>query len=201
MVIVKLGLKGKSPDQKVTYGVQVKTKMTGNTYFPDAATVLSDLGTAAGALNSAIENPLSTAATIKEKELKFNVKLKAVVAHVQSVINEVSDDVALDMLSTTGLDPRRNGSVNIAVLSAKQGTEANSVIVRSKAQRKRVTYVFQICTSSPELEKSWTTVKISGKAKVVITGLISGTKYYFRVAIIRSDVQESFSDPISIIVE
>ena len=90
--------------------------------------------------------------------------------------------------------------MHIPDLSAKQGREANSIAVRRIAERKRVTYRFQICTD-PSLEENWKDAKTSSRAKVVIRELISGTKYYLRVAIIRGDVQEDWSDYISIIVD
>ncbi len=200
MVIVKNGLKGKNPSQRATYCLRVKTKTTGNAFFPDAGPFLAPLGDAAAAVNTALQNPLGTAATVREKNGVLRVKMNKFVAHVQGVIDEVSDDLALEMLSTIDLEAKIETPVHIPDLSAKQGREANSIAVRRIAERKRVTYRFQICTD-PSLEENWKDAKTSSRAKVVIRELISGTKYYLRVAIIRGDVQEDWSDYISIIVD
>lgn len=200
MVIVKEGLRGKNPEAKVTYGSKVNEKMTGNVNFPDAAAVLDALGKATDNLDKAIKDPNGTATKVNSMAIAFNVKMKAVVAHVQGVINEVADDVALEMVVSAGLTAAKQGSINIPDLSATQGKEAKSVKVRRKREKKTVTYVFQMCLDTA-LETNWKNCKISSRAKVIITDLISGLRYYFRVAIIRGDVQEDFSDFISIVVD
>ena len=202
MVIVKQGLKGKNPEAKVTYGTKVNGKMSGNAFFPDATDVLKALGIATTDLDVAIKDPMGSATTIKEKTTTFNVKMKAVIAHVQGVINEVSDILALEMVESAGLEAAKKRSVNITDLSAKQGKADKSLSVRKlvgKNKGKGVIYRFQMCLD-PSLEINWNDVRISKLATVIILNLLSATRYFFRVAIIRGDVQEAYCDPISIVV-
>ena len=126
--------------------------------------------------------------------------MKAAVAHVQVVVNEVDKDKALVMVESAGMEAAKKGSINIPELSAKQGKAANSVEVRKKREKGTLVYVFQMCTD-PSMETNWKTVKTSTRAKVIVTGLSSGNRYFFRVAIIRGDVQEDYSDSISIVVD
>ena len=200
MVIVKNGLKGLNPAKKVTFGTKLGLKLTGNAFFPGAALFNAAMGTATGDLNTAIQDPHGTTATIKEKTQAFNRKEKAVIGYVQGVVNEVSDALALEMLSTLGLDSKIVVPIHIGDYTAKQGTEAQSISVRKKGEKKRVTYRTQICTD-PSLEENWKDVKISSKAKCIIKDLLSKTEYFLRVAIIRGDIQEDWSDYISIIVD
>ncbi len=200
MVIVKEGLRGKNPEAKVTYGTKVNAKMTGNANFPDAVDVLAALGLATDLLDKSIKDPLATAKSVNEKVVSFNVKMKAVIANVQGVINEVADVVALEMVESAGLEASKKGTINITDLSAKQGKAAKSLSVRKLAgKNKGVIYRFQICLD-PAKEENWSDVRISKRATIVVLNLISGTRYYFRVAIIKGDVQEAYSDYISIIV-
>jgi len=200
MVKVKEGLRGKNPEEKVTYGNKVVAKMTSNPNFPDDATVVAALLATTKQLDLEIKSPTSTATTIKEKEKEFNIKMKAAVAHVQVVVNEVDKDKALVMVESAGMEAAKKGSINIPELSAKQGKAANSVEVRKKREKGTLVYVFQMCTD-PSMETNWKIVKTSTRAKVIVTGLSSGNRYFFRVAIIRGDVQEDYSDSISIVVD
>lgn len=200
MVIVKNGLKGKNPAKKVIFGNKLVANATGNVYFPGGGPFLIPLGLSIGALNTAINDPLGTKATIKEKAQDFGVKEKAFVGYVQGVVNGVSDIVALEMLSTLGLDAKIVTPIHIDLLAAKQGAEAQSIEARRKAEKKRVTYRFQICTD-PSKDENWKDAIFSSRAKNIIRNLISATKYFLRVAIIRGNVQEDWSDPISIIVD
>ena len=200
MVIVKNGLKGKNPSKRSTYCLKVKGKATGNVFFPDAAPFLTALGGAALALKTALEDPFGTTATVKEKNSDLRKKMNAFVGHVQIVVDGVTDELALEMLSTIDVEAKIETPIHINSLSAKQGSMAQSISVRRKAEKKRVTYRFQICTD-PSVEENWKDAKIGSKAKVIIPGLISKTKYYLRVAIIRGDEQEDWSDYISIIVD
>jgi hypothetical protein len=200
MVIVKNGLKGKNALKKSAFGFMLVQKGTANPFFPGAGTYVTAMGTSVGHLQTAIDDPFGTTATIKEKVKDFGIKERAFVAYVQGVINDVSDEVALEMLSTLGLEAKIVTRVHIGDLTAKQAAEAQSISVRKKAEKKRVTYRTQICTD-PSIEANWKDASFSSRATTIIRNLISSTKYYLRVAIIRGNVQEDWSDYISIIVD
>ena len=195
-----IGLKGKKPTQQATYCQKVVVKTTGNTFFPGSVPFLTPLNDAAVALQTAIDNPFGTAATVKEKKSALRKKMNAFIGNIQTVVDGVSDGLALEMLSTIDVEAKVVTAIHIDTLSAKQGREANSISVRRIADKKRVTYVFQICTD-PSNEANWQIAKTSSKATAIIPDLESGKKYYLRVAIIRGDVQEDWSDQIHIIVD
>ncbi|HEV7230874.1 MAG TPA: hypothetical protein VGO45_06075, partial [Bacteroidia bacterium] len=67
-----------------------------------------------------------------------------------------------------------------------------------KAQKNAI-YVYQM-TTNPKNEASWTTIYKGLIAKFIKTGLTSGTRYYFRYAVILKGVQGAWSPVLSIIV-
>ena len=180
MIIVLEGLTGKNASEKVTYGGFIKTKMTGNAFFPDAGTVMTALNSATVALKDA--NDAGIVSVITEKEGLFDKKMKKVVLHVQGVVIDVDDEnLALEMVQSGGFEGKRKGSIHIHDLAAKQGTEANSVKLRRKAyeDKAHVGYVWQISDDGI----SWTNCKYSITAKVTVHDLVSGKRYHFRVAV------------------
>ncbi len=198
MIQVLEGLTGKNASEKATYGTVIKAKMTGNAFFPDAATVLTALNSATAAL--VLANTGRIATVIAEKETKFNRAVKKVALHVQNVVIDVEDDeLALEMVVSAGFEGKRKGSIHISDLAAKQGREALSVNLRRKAYelKKNVGYVWQISSDNV----NWTFSKFSTKAKVTIRDLVSGKRYYFRVAVVVGEEQLDYSDATDIVVK
>ena len=197
MIKVLEGLTGKNASEKVTYGGFIKTKMTGNAFFPDAGTVMTALNSATVALKDA--NDAGIVSVITEKEGLFDKKMKKVVLHVQGVVIDVDDEnLALEMVQSGGFEGKRKGSIHIHDLGAKQGTEANSVKLRRKAYERKanVGYVWQISEDGI----SWTNCKYSTTAKVTVHDLVSGKRYYFRVAVVVGEEQQDYSDATDIVV-
>ena len=197
MIQVLEGLIGKNASAKATYGGFIKTKMTGNAFFPDAGTVMTALNSATAAL--VLANAAGVVSVIIEKEAKFDKKLKAVVLHVQGVVLDVDDDnLALEMVQSGGFAGKRKSGVHIHDLVANQGTEALSVKLRRKAYelKANVGYVWQISTDGI----NWTFCKFSTTAKITVRDLESGKRYHFRVAVVVGEVQQDYSDATDIVV-
>ena len=57
--------------------------------------------------------------------------------------------------------------------------------------------IWQVCTD-PMLEANWHQIGMDSKTKCTATGLISGTKYWFRVAALGTGTgnQSPWSDPV-----
>ncbi|MGZ4159047.1 MAG: fibronectin type III domain-containing protein, partial [Bacteroidia bacterium] len=62
----------------------------------------------------------------------------------------------------------------------------------------RATFNWQLCTD-PSVETSWQTVGQGTKASFIAEGLISGTRYYFRVAVVDKNGQNPWSNVLNLI--
>ena len=60
----------------------------------------------------------------------------------------------------------------------------------------RASYIWQYSLD----QETWTTAKVTLKAKAMIEGLTPGKRYYFRVAAVLKDEQGPWKGPINIIV-
>ena len=201
MIIVLEGLTDKNPASKVKYGGNIIDGMTGNSNFasPDMVARVAALDTATTDLKKANDKGVVSDIAVRENE--FDNSVKAIVFAVQALILGKADDQAKAIVESANLGTKKQGKPIFADLAAHQGTVAKSVELRKKVttRNKRVAYVWQI-TSTPTDESSWTICKISTVAKVTILNLLSGKRYYFRVAIIMGEEMGEFSDATSILV-
>ena len=198
MITVLDGLTGKNASEKVTYGGEIKTGFTDNAYFTDAADLITALNLAAA--NLVIANDTGDADTVKPVEVRFDNKVKLVVLYVQGKITGIDDVTATTMVHSVNLGTKAKTAKSIKDFSAKEGKEEGTMKVRkvipTELKNKKKSFVFQICTD-PTNEDNWSKPKVSNKATVIFKELVSGTRYYFRVAIVVGDEQGDFSDVIS----
>ena len=199
MIIVLEGLTDKNSSEKVTYGGEIKTGMIGNAYFTDGADLLTALNTATGDLKTANETGNSDA--IKPVETIFDNKLKLFVLYVQGKIIGIDDELATTMVHSVNLKTKKKGTKSLKDFSAKEGKATGTMKVRkvipTELKKKKKSYIFQMCTD-PTNPGTWVT-KVSNKATYIFTGMTSGTRYFFRVAIVVGDVQGDYSDVITVV--
>jgi len=127
-------------------------------------------------------------------------KLTAEGGYVETTANanNADDEVAIAIILSAGMDVKKQGAINIPILSVKQGEEAGSVILRRKAEEGSV-YKWQM-SLDPFTNSSWTDAGKGSLATFEITGLTPVTRYWFRVALITGNVQGEFSDPVTFVV-
>ena len=198
MIEVLDGLTGKNASDKVTYGGLIKTGFTDNAYFTDATDLMAALTLAITNLIAA--NKTGVADTIKPVEVQFDNKVKLVVLYVQGKITGIDDVTATTMVHSVNLGTKAKTAKSIKDFSAREGKEDGTMSVRkvipTELKKKNICFIFQICTD-PSSEDNWGKPKVSNNATVIFKGLISNTRYYFRVAIVVGDEQGEFSDVIS----
>ena len=57
-------------------------------------------------------------------------------------------------------------------------------------------YILEICLGDPNVEANWKLVQVCTSTRFTVTGLVSGTKYWFRVAALGAhNTQGAWSDP------
>jgi Fibronectin type III domain len=200
MITVLEGLKGKNASEKVTYGGLIKTAMTGNAFYTDGTDLVTALNTATGNLKTA--NDAGITGDINVMEEVFDMKVKLIVLYVQGKILGLDDTIAIQMVDSANLGIKRITGKSIALFSAKEGSVAGSLRLRrlipAELKKKRIAFIFQKCTD-PSKEENWDRGKVTTTATVTITGLTSGVRYYFRVAIVVGENQGDWSDVITVV--
>ena len=192
MIIVLEGLTGKNAADKVKFGGNNVIKITGNPFFADATAQLAALSTTTNDLKKA--NDEGKASAIAVAENAFDIANKVMVMYIQTKIIGLPDDLAKEMVDSTEYQTKKKGSKIIADISAKKGTEANTVDLRKKVTtgKKKVAYIWQMATIIGDAA-NWDYCKFSTKASVTVDGLLSNVRYYFRVAVVIGDVTSDYS--------
>jgi hypothetical protein len=186
----------------ITDGQSIIDKMTATTsYFSGATALLTAAQTALDSLRAAAAtaeygSPADTQAMYLARNT-FKTKLMVLVLYVD-VVAITNPTEAGDIIACAGLNQKKTPTINIQTLKVKNGTTSGSVIVRSKAKRGH-SYLFQE-SSDIASTSGWTTVSVATSAAILLTGRTPVKTYWYRVALIKGNVQQPFTDPVSIVV-
>lgn len=198
-VKTSLKLAKKTVLQLIDYARHVVGLMTGNSHFTTPAPALATVGTDATNLENAQAlvkhgTPALTADRNAKRVILHN-ELVNLAAYVEGIAN--MDPVnALTIAKSSGFDlkadptPRQNGFRLKALTTAGQVELKTNSVPRSS-------YIWQY-TATPNDEASWKAQQ-GNLAKMIITGLISGQRVYFRVAVV-GKTQGPWSNVLSTIV-
>lgn len=85
--------------------------------------------------------------------------------------------------------------------SVELGGKSGSAILHRQAMEGAKSYIWQACTGDkPVNENEWTIAQVTSKATVELTGLLTLTKYWFRVAVVTANGTSPFNTPIMQVV-
>jgi hypothetical protein len=193
IAILKLALM--SVPAKIEKGRTIVQNMMGNVYFsspmPALETVtglINDLETAhLAAANGGMEDT----AIMRVREQALDLALKTLAAYVESVANANPTEAEVIVLSA-GMDVKRKSTAVRNGFVARSTGELGVVMVRTPSVR-RATYEFQV-TTTPEDEASWKTVQAGTRSKLILKGLTSATRYFFRVRLVNSEGIQPWSE-------
>ena len=202
MAKIKLNLSTLSIPQKLGKAQQIVAALTGNASFATPSPGLANITTATNGLSAAYADAQAARQAAKEKTSAQNQKedaldqlLTQLAAYVESVAgnNEqliLSAGMDMRAAATPTTDPPgqpqavtptagdRDGEID---LSWDTITGAKSYVIDKSAD--------------PVTATSWTHAGVSTKSSFTAQVLISGTRYWFRVAAINSNGQSGWSDP------
>ena len=198
---IKLNMKSLSIPEKLSRAQQIVAALTGNANYtaphPSLAEVtaaINELDAAANAAHAArLEARRRTAAqAVKEEEL--DRVMTQVAAYVESI---AGDDEAL--ILSAGLEVRASnapdGSAPTApeTLTATTGNHEGEIELSWDTVRGARSYVVER-TTDPQTASSWTQAGVSPRSSIIIEGLDSGKRYYFRVAAVTLNGQSPWSN-------
>lgn len=79
-------------------------------------------------------------------------------------------------------------------LTASEGDHDGTLDLHNDRAKGARSYVYEM-SLDPPTATSWKHAAVSPKSSVTISGLVSGTRYWFRVAAITASGQSGWSDP------
>ncbi len=176
-------------------------KMTGNAYFPTPvptlASVTAAITLASNALATAQSRAKGTASPMHAAVKALMIQMKQLQSYVETTAN-ADEANAIAIIESAGMSVRKTTTHKPKVFTAVNGTAPGSVLLNTKSQPRSV-YIYQM-TTDPSTATSWVTISTSQVVKYIKTGLTSGTKYYFRVAVITKSVEGPWSSVLSVII-
>ncbi len=187
-VKLSLNYKGLDSSGKVVFATNVYDNTNGNTKLPNCVPYLPQLFIAKKELNDAILALNPSPITIKTKEVILEKVLYALKAQVELECND-SEDIAAS--SGFGLAAPRTKKTK--VFNAKQGLLSGTVILNCPYVG-RAAYVWEII-ADPINQNTWQQIRITNSTSTIVSGLIPGNKYWFRVKAIANDLEQNYSDP------
>ena len=192
----------KMPPRKPLVGAYVTSiinAMTGNTLLPSPtpplATLSADLAAFEASEATALTRVKGAAVTRNEKYLVLHGDMEHEMAYVQSVA-DANPANAQSIIESSGFAVRKTTSHPKTALKATAGPVPGAVKLVAKAVATRASYEWQFSTD----QKTWTNAPTSLQAKIAITGLTSGTVYYFRFRAVTKAGEGAYSQVVQILV-
>jgi hypothetical protein len=200
MAKVKLGLTRLTEDEILDLTQTIITSMTGNANFATPNPTLAALGTArTDALNKKQAADMARAeAEMKttEKDVAFVTLRTLLTQEGEYVQNTSGGDKA--KIESAGMGTRLPGSP-VGLLPAptdlqvSDGGTEGKLNLKWKANPKATSYKIEMATGNTPAE--WDDLDTTTRAAYAVSGLTSGTKYWFRVAAVSSAGTGGWSDP------
>lgn len=198
---VKLNFRNLSVPEKIARSQQVVAALTGNSNFPTPHPTLAEVTTAANELEAAanaaqaarLEARRRTAAQVN-KEDDLDRLITQLGAYVESV---AGGDEAKIM--SAGLETRSDRTTDSTApaapetLTATTGNHEGEIELSWDAVRGARSYVVER-TTDPQAATAWTQAGVAPRSSVIVEGLESGKRYYFRVAAVTLNGQSPWSN-------
>ena len=202
MNIVKVALNTSklSISKKIERGRFIVASMTGNSNFPlpnpTLASVTTSINVLEAAQIAAMGGGTEDTANMHNKESLLDLSLKLLAFYVESIASANPVTAEAVILSS---------GINVKTKSSHAAKEFNVSVTGKPGEIKlvtkfvnRATFFWQMCTD-PSNELGWKIIAQGTKSKILISDLISTTRYYFRVSVITKDGQGPWSNVINIV--
>jgi hypothetical protein len=181
---------GLSDTDLAIFSQNIYAYINGNVNFSSLGAWLMQLGVANTNLNNAIlaQKPGDKTSTSLLHAAANEAKriLRALAANVEFVSN---NDEAIALSSGYGL--KKPGVRDAKTFNAKQGITTGTVDLEINSYG-TAAYMWEM---SVDPIATWSQIEITVKSKTTVTGLVAGTKYWFRVAVITSKGKNDYTDP------
>jgi hypothetical protein len=202
---ISLGLSRLSVPHKIEKARHLVTAMTGNVNFATPVPSLESVTTAVNNLEEAHNSAQGAGPAKTALMYDMETVLDNVLAQLANYVEIAANGNEAVVLSS-GMQLRAKGVKRSSNFTVDDGNHSGELVLHTKAT-KNGSYVWQMVadplpdtSSASGNGHSWQQIGISTKASFITNNLISGVKYWFRVATVGKLGQGVWSDPISKIV-
>jgi hypothetical protein len=199
---LKLDLRKLPVPEKIGKAREIIAALTGNPDFPTpaptlatATTVTDDLETANQEQQVAKQTAAAKTAARNEREDVFDRLFTQLAAHVESVAGDNER-----MIKSAGMDTRAPASSSNAppgvplAFDITAGDADGEIDLNWEPVDGAKSYQIEQ-SLDPPTATSWSHAGVSTKSKITISGLTSGTRYWFRAAAVAPSGQGGWSNP------
>jgi hypothetical protein len=199
---IKLNLSSLSIPQKIAKAQQIVAALTGNASFPTPAPALAMITIATNDLNTGYAEAQAARQTAKEKTSAQNQKedaldqvLTQLAAYVESIAGSNEQ-----LILSAGMDTRAaavaatDPPAQPQALTPTAGDHDGQIDLSWDPVSGARSYVIDQ-SGDPVTVTSWSHGGVSTRSNFTVKGLISGTRYWFRVAGVNNNGQSGWSDP------
>lgn len=201
MAKVKLNLKGLSITEKIAKGRQIVAALTGNPSFPNpqpaldaVTTALDELEASNADLQASRQSTTAKTSINHQKEDAVEAILRQLAGFVESVSGDDEPKILSAGMSVRSAATPTHVHEVPAALGLTGGDHEGQLDAHWDTVKGAKSYVIQQSTE-PTNAASWVHAAVSPKSSATISGLVSGTRYWFRVAAVMSGGQSGWSDP------
>lgn len=197
---VKLNIKDRSIPERVARGHQMIQALTNNPNFPNPQPTLAVLTAVTDELEAAYaqqqadrQAALASTTVTHDKNAAWEIEFRKAASYVASV---ATDDAAVQSAGMAVAARASHSAADTAPsgLSVSDGDHDATLDLHFDRVPGAKSYVIEH-SLDPPTATSWTHAAVTTKSSVTIGGLVSGTRYWFRVAVVTSAGQSGWSDP------
>jgi hypothetical protein len=201
MAKAKLNFRRLSVPEKVAKAKQVVTSLTDNPNFPNPSPSLAAMTAGINELEAAYRTTQAAKQSLKSsvsdqsaKEDRLDQLMSQSASYVESVAGndeKLIHEAGMDTKAAASAPSQVSIPTGLEVTTGDKDGELDPSWDKVAGAR---SYVIQI-SLDPPTATSWTHAGTSTKSSTTITGLNSGTRYWFRVAAVGASGQSGWSDP------
>jgi hypothetical protein len=200
MARVRLNLRSLSLTDKIAKGRQIVTAMTNNASFPnpnpslaDVTTAVEELEKTSAAVQAAKSEVTTRIAILQNTETKVDHALTQLGSYVENIAGR--DDA---LITSAGMETQASRSAPSSpavpqALSATAGEHEGNINLTWKPAPNARSYVIE-ASLDPATPTSWIHVGIATSAAKAIANLVTGKRYWFRVATVGTGGQSGWSE-------
>jgi hypothetical protein len=134
-----------------------------------------------------------------EAKAALHLKLKALAAYVESIAN-ADPEHAESIIASAGMPEKKLRTAVSHAFDVKLTNKPGEAMLTTKGV-KRGAYIYEMSSDPSLAPASWSVIYQGVTMKFLKTGLVSGTRYFFRCSTIDKNGQSAWSSVLSVVIQ